>query len=77
MKKDFTKETRESITRICSLYGIQTGFDENGLFVGYLPKNRRIALSGSYFTRIINSNNAVYIEKEWDRLVLIIEALEM
>lgn len=75
MKKDFTEEERKSITALCSLYDMQTAFDEEGIFVGYIPENRRMALNDKYFMRIISSTNTVYIEERQGWLVLTIVAI--
>lgn len=61
-KDDFTEVEKNLIQAICSLYSIQIAFYRNGVFQGYIPKNTRISLNGTYFLKLLNTTNVVYVE---------------
>lgn len=74
MKTGFTEYEESLIQVICSLYNIQTMFYKNGVFKGIIPKNIRITLNGTYFMKLLNTDNAVYInmnEGEINTLLII------
>lgn len=62
MKEDFTEIEKNLIQVICSLYSIQIAIYKSGVFQGYIPKNARIALNGTYFLQLLNTTNLVYVE---------------
>lgn len=62
METGFTEYEESLIQVICSLYYIQTRTYKQGVFIGMVPKNTRIALNGTYMMKLLNTGNAVYIE---------------
>lgn len=63
MKTEFTNEEIAIIATICSMYHIQTIADKDGVFKGLVPNKTRITLNGTYFMKLLNTTNAVYLEK--------------
>lgn len=72
MKADFTEIERNIIQAICSMYNIQTIFDKYGIFKGLIPKGTRITLNGTYFEKLINTSNAIYLEDKFDGMMELI-----
>lgn len=64
MKTNFTEIERNLIQAICSMYNIQTLFEKYGVFKGLVPKDTHLALNGTYFVKLINTSNAVYLESK-------------
>lgn len=62
MKTGFTEYEESLIHAICSLYGIQPRTYKHGVFIGMVPKNVRITLNGIWIMKLLNTDNAVYIE---------------
>lgn len=63
MKTEFTNEEKAIIATICSMYRILAVTNKDGVFKGLIPNKTHITLNGTYFIKLLNTTNAVYLDK--------------